>query len=124
MTRDRERLLTRQVGQKIAAVRRARRITQGKLGAQLGLTQSMIASYEIGRRRMPLSRLFSLAEALGVSSVELLADTAAPTQPGKRGPKSRLEAQIEQVRRLPREQQKAITTVLDMALKNASQAGG
>ena len=76
-------------GQRITDMRKARGLTQAQLGETLGLDQTAVASYEIGRRRVPLSLLAPLAKALGVSVAELVEDAKGP---GKRGPAAQAPA--------------------------------
>ena len=70
-------------GARIAELRKAQGFTQQQLADQLGLAQQVVASYEIGRRRVPISMLPALAIALAVS-----VDTLLGTGNGaaKRGP--------------------------------------
>lgn len=103
-------------GQRITDMRKARGLTQAQLGEMLGLDQTAVASYEIGRRRVPLSLLAPLAGALGVSVAELLEDEKAP---GKRGPAPKLQRQLEQVTRLPQAKQKFVSEFLDTVLQAA-----
>ena len=62
----------RYVGQQIREVRRARGLSQGDLGRQVGVTFQQVQKYERGVNRVSCSRLVQLAEALGVPSGELL----------------------------------------------------
>jgi len=47
----------RNLGQRIAQARKDAGLTQQQLAATLGISQPMLASYEIGRRRLPASML-------------------------------------------------------------------
>lgn len=58
----------------------------------LGVSQQTINSYEVGRRRVPVSALRTLARALGVSLEELLGEEASAAR--KRGPAPKLQQQI------------------------------
>ena len=49
---------------RIATLRKDQGMTQAQLADRLELTQQMIASYEVGRRRVPVSRLPQIAGAL------------------------------------------------------------
>jgi len=100
-------------GQRIAELRKQRGLTQSDLADTLGLDQTAVASYEVGRRRVPLSLLPTLAQALGVSATELI-EEQAPS--GKPGPTPKLQRQIEQVSRLPKGKQKFVTDFLDTVL--------
>lgn len=56
MTQD-EKVFFKQLGARIAALRKDQGITKVQLAERLDLTQQMIASYEVGRRRVPVSLL-------------------------------------------------------------------
>lgn len=105
-------------GKRVAELRKARGLTQAELGEQIGVNQTAIGSYEIGRRRIPLSQVAPLAEALGVSVAELV--ELQPSANGKPGPTPKLQRQIEQVGKLPRAKQKFVSDMLDTVLQTAS----
>jgi transcriptional regulator with XRE-family HTH domain len=73
MTQD-EKVFFQQLGARIAALRKDQSLTQVQFAEILGLTQQMIASYEVGRRRVPVSLLPAFAArvepcTVGASSV-------------------------------------------------------
>ena len=84
---------------------------------ELELTQQMIASYEVGRRRVPVSLLPPLARALGVSVEALIGEKAAPA---RRGPAPQLQQRIERLTRLPKAQQRLVLQMLDGVLQQAA----
>jgi transcriptional regulator with XRE-family HTH domain len=104
-------------GKRVAELRKARGLTQTELGEQIGVNQTAIGSYEIGRRRIPLSQVAPLAEALGVSVAELV--ELKPSANGKPGPTPKLQRQIEQVSKLPRAKQKFVTDFIETVLQQA-----
>jgi transcriptional regulator with XRE-family HTH domain len=106
------------LGARVAQARKARNLTQQQFCEQLGIPQQTLANYEGGHVRLPASMLPSLVQILGLTLEELLGQE--PTK-GKRGPASRLDQQIEFIRRLPETKQHAVMEVLDMVI--ASQAG-
>ena len=116
MTQD-EKQFFRQFDGRIAALRKEQGLTQVQLAETLELTQQMIASYEVGRRRAPVSLLPALARALRVN-VERLIDEKAP--PNKRGPAPQLQQKIERLTRLPKAKQKFVLEMLDGVLNQAS----
>jgi len=65
---------------RIRALRIARGWTQQDLGDRSGYWQSYIGQIERGQKRPPLETLFSLAQALEVDALDLL----APIGPGER----------------------------------------
>lgn len=103
------------LGQRIAQARKDAGLTQQQLADALTISQPMLGSYEIGRRRLPASLLPPLAKALKISVEQLLGEQ--PTN-GKRGPLPKLQRQIDQVSRLPRTRQKLVTDFLDTVLQS------
>jgi transcriptional regulator with XRE-family HTH domain len=93
-------------------------MTQVQLAAALELTQQMVASYEVGRRRVPVSLLPQIAETLTVSLDELIGKKNV--QPAKRGPAPKLQQQIERIQQLPRTQQRFVMQMLDTVIAQAS----
>ena len=116
MTPD-ETAFFQQLGTRIAERRKAQDLTQAQLGELIGVTQQQVASFEIGRRRMPISVLPLLAKALNTSIEELIG--GAP-RPGKRGPAPKLQQQLERVSALPKARQRVIAEVLDSMLAQSS----
>lgn len=114
MTPD-ETAFFRQLGIRIAERRKAQELTQAQLGELVGVTQQQIASFEIGRRRIPVSTLPLLAKALNVS-IEALIGGSTKTA-GKRGPAPKLQQQLEQLSRLPKTQQRLVSQLIDTVLQ-------
>jgi transcriptional regulator with XRE-family HTH domain len=117
MTHD-EKVFFQQLGARITALRKDQGMTRVQLAEILGLTQQMIASYEVGRRRVPVSLLPQIAETLAVSLEELIGKK--DVQPAKRGPAPKLQQQIERIQRLPRAKQRFVIEMLDTVLAQAS----
>ena len=117
MTHD-EKLFFKQLGARIAALRKDQGLTQVELAEALDLTQQMVASYEVGRRRVPASLLPQIAETLAVSLDELIGKK--DLQPAKRGPAPKLQQQIERIQQLPRSKQRFVIEMLDTVLAQAS----
>ena len=113
MTQD-EKLFFKQLGVRIAELRKTHGLTQVQLAEALKLTQQMIASYEVGRRRVPVSLLPAVAHALAVS-VEVLIGQKEAT-PGKGGPAPKLQQQMERIQRLPKAKQRFVMEMIDTVL--------
>jgi transcriptional regulator with XRE-family HTH domain len=60
------------VGENFGRIRRAKGLTQEELEARSGFSQQYLSSLERGRRNPTVITLFELAQALGVSHVELV----------------------------------------------------
>lgn len=101
-------------GERVAQLRKARNITQAQLAQALEVSQQTIQSYEVGRRRIPVSTLRLLAKTLGVSMEELMAEGAHA--PKKRGPVSQLQQYVDRIGTLPKAQQRAVMQVIDAML--------
>ena len=113
-----ERAFFEPLGTHVAELRRAQNITQVEMAATLGVSQQTINSYEVGRRRIPVSALPTLARSLGVSLEELFGDDAGAAK--KRGPAPKLQQQIERIQQLPRTQQRFVMQMLDTVIAQAS----
>jgi transcriptional regulator with XRE-family HTH domain len=116
MTPD-ETAFFRQLGTRIAERRKAQGLTQAQLGELAGVTQQQIASFEIGRRRVPVSTLPLLAKALDVSIETLIGGSTKAA--GKRGPAPKLQQQLERISQLPKARQRVVSEVLDSLLAQA-----
>ncbi len=113
MTQD-EKQFFKALGARIAELRRTHGLTQAQLAESLKLTQQMVASYEVGRRRVPVSLLPAVAQVLAVSVEALIGERQA--SPGKRGPTPKLQQQMERIQRLPKAQQRFVMQMIDTVL--------
>ena len=105
-----------ELGTRLAALRKEAGLTQAQLGQSVGLSQQMIADYESGtRQHIPLCRLISLAEALGVELNRLVAEGVESQR--KRGPAPRVQQLVERIQRLPKSRQKFVEEMLENALQ-------
>jgi transcriptional regulator with XRE-family HTH domain len=108
------------VGSRIARCRNEANLTQVQLADALGIPQPQLASYEIGRRRVPVSLLPSLARALAVPIEDLIGEDGPQPSP-RRGPASRVQQQLERIQSLPRAQQRFVMQMIDTVLQQAGQ---
>jgi len=104
------------LGSRIAALRKECGLTQTQLGEMIGVSQQQVVSFEKGRRKVPVSALPKLSEALGVPVEELI---GVESKPGKRGPTPKLQRQLEELQKLPRSKQRFVTEMLDTVLQQA-----
>ncbi len=104
------------VGERVTALRKEQGLTQAQIAELLGISQQMVALYELGRRRIPLDLLPEFARLLGVSIEGLFG--AAP-QTARRGPTPKLQQQLERINRLPRSQQRFVMKMIDAVLTQA-----
>ncbi|MFO0387861.1 MAG: helix-turn-helix domain-containing protein [bacterium] len=106
------------LGSRLAQLRKELELTQVQLAQMLDISQQMVASYEVGRRRIPVSMLPFLAQALKVPVDVLLGDTAKTRS--KRGPEPKLQQHIERISQLPKPKQKFVIELLDTVLAQVS----
>jgi transcriptional regulator with XRE-family HTH domain len=114
-----ERAFFEAFGREITELRRKQGLTQAQLADALGVSQQQVASYEVGRRRVPLSMLPTLARALAVSVEELVGEGQKPT---RRGPTPKLQQQLERISQLPRARQRFVSEMLDTVLQQTAGA--
>ena len=106
----------KRLGARIAQARKDQDMTQVQLAERLGIAQQTLGHYEVARARIAADLLPRLAEALDLSLDELLVGQPTVRLPGKRGPASRLEQQLDAIARLPKAEQRAVSTVLAAVL--------
>lgn|GEM_PF-186940 len=106
-----------QLGARMAQLRKAQGITQVQMAEWLGVSQQTVNAYEVGRRRIQVSALPTVAKLLGVALEELIGE---PPQPGKRGPAPKLQRQMERIQELPKPKQRFVMEMLDTVLAQAS----
>lgn len=103
------------LGKRLAELRKEQGLTQGQLAERTQYSQQSIAEYEAGRMNIPVGRLASIADALGVCTEDLLKDSGGGSR--KRGPASRIEQLADQVTKLPRTRQRFVVSMLENALQ-------
>jgi transcriptional regulator with XRE-family HTH domain len=116
MTQE-EKAFFKALGARIAASRQDSGMTQVQLAQTMGVSQQTIASWEVGRRGVPVSNLPLLARTLGLSVETLIGEKAAPT---KRGPTPKMQQQIERLSRLPQAKQRVVMEMLEGFLNQAA----
>jgi transcriptional regulator with XRE-family HTH domain len=104
----------RLIGRRVADFRKRLHLTQTELGQKVGISQPVLASYETGRRSIPVGLLVPLAQALQVSTEDLLG--APGPGPQKPGPPSLLERKLREASKLSRAEQRMIAAMLDGVL--------
>ena len=103
-------------GQRLAALRRGKGLSQRELAAKLNTTREAIDYYERRAQNPTLDLIQRLAEALEVTVHELLGSEPQPVRPG---PAPQLQLRFEQVKQLPRQQQEFVLHFLDTVLGTA-----
>jgi transcriptional regulator with XRE-family HTH domain len=111
----------KEMGTRIAQARKERGLTQQQLADALGVSQQTLAHYEVGRVGVGAPMLPRLSELLDLSFDEMLLGQPSMRLPGKRGPASRLEQQLDAITRLPKAEQKFVSKMLDSVLAQHTQ---
>ena len=101
-------------GQRLRRLRLAKGLTQAELGRTVGLSNRMVAYYEI-QGGVPSSELFkSLAEALGVSMDALAGLERAPKRTAPTATENpRLWRRLKRIEELPVHDRKAVLKMID-----------
>ena len=107
----------KEMGARIAQLRKEQNLTQQQLADELRLSQQIVASYEIGRRRIPVSTLPKLARTLGTTVEALIGEEETPA---KRGPTPKLQRHMQRISQLPKTQQRFLLQMIETALAQAS----
>jgi transcriptional regulator with XRE-family HTH domain len=119
MTHD-EKLFFKQLGARIAALRKDQAMTQVQLAEAMDVSQQTVASWEVGRRGVPVSNLPLLARTLSISVEALIGEKTAPA---RRGPTPKLQQQVERLSRLPQAKQRVVMEMLEGFLNQAARTG-
>ena len=98
-------------GDRLAALRQRRGLTQTALGEAVGVSKRVIAYYEADGAQPPGAMLVELARALQVSADELLG--LAPLRDTPSPKVARLLKRIERLAELPAAEQRAVLKVVD-----------
>jgi transcriptional regulator with XRE-family HTH domain len=105
-----------EIGARLARLRKEAGLSQAKLAEALGIPQRTLSYYEREAEHLPSTMLVDAAKALGVSVDELL---GVGSGGAKRGPKSKLEQQLDAVKGLPRSEQQFVSRFLENVIEKA-----
>ncbi|OPX99478.1 MAG: HTH-type transcriptional regulator ImmR [Syntrophorhabdus sp. PtaU1.Bin002] len=106
------------IGQRLARLRKERGYTQAELSEKLGIIQALISDYEKNKLRLHAEMVIRFAQALEVTSDELLGLNG--TRKLNEGKASlRLLRRSKKIEELPSSQQKTLLKTIDTFLKGA-----
>lgn len=105
-----------EIGARLARLRKEAGLSQAKLAEALGIPQRTLSYYEREAEHLPSTMITSAAKAVGVSVDVLLGVSEGGA---KRGPKSKLEQQLEAVKELPRSEQQFVSRFLENVIEKA-----
>jgi len=86
----------------------------------LGIFQPTLAHCEVGRLRIAVFTLVPLSKILSCSIDELIYGEEAAKGQNKRGPVSKLQQQVDQVRQLPQTKQQFVMEMLNTVIQQAA----
>jgi transcriptional regulator with XRE-family HTH domain len=101
-------------GQRLAALRKERGLSQETLAARLGTTRAAIVYYERKAGNPTLDFIQHCAEFFDVSVSDLIESAQQNSKPGR---KSRLQKQIEEIQQLPPSKQRFVSDFLNTFLR-------
>jgi transcriptional regulator with XRE-family HTH domain len=108
-------------GVRLAEIRQRRGITQDELGKAVGVSQRVIAYYERDDAQPPGAVLVHLAQALRVSTDELLG--VKPLKDGTSPKTARLLKRLRRVEALPAADRRAVLKLVDALIETRRRAG-
>ena len=109
--------LVPEFGKKIQQLRKEKGLKQSELAEKINLTRELISYYE-SRCKNPTSEIIKTFADFFSVSVENLMSVEPLSKRTRKGPKTRLEKQLEAIQSLPDAKQKAIMAMIDMALQS------
>ena len=104
---------------RLARLRKERGWTQVELAERVGITQTLLSDYERGRLRLNADMLVRFANALDVTTDELL-QPKGTRSPLRRKPSLRVLRRMEKIEKLPPHQQNYLLKTIDGFLKGVS----
>ena len=103
-------------GKRLAALRKAAGYTQQELADEVGATRRMIAYYETESDHPPTNMLVGLANALNVSTDELL---GLNNKKKSKQPDTRLQRRLQQIEKMEATDKRQILQVIDAFIERA-----
>lgn len=102
------------IGQRLARLRREHGLTQVMLAERVGIIQGLVSDYERDKLRLNPDISVRFAQALGVTTDQLLG--LQPTKGDGRQPSRKVLRRLEQIENLPRRDQDALLRTIDAFL--------
>jgi transcriptional regulator with XRE-family HTH domain len=100
-------------GQRLTALRKAAGYTQQELADEVGVSRRMIAYYEGQSEHPPTTLLPAIAQALQLSTDELLGLESPATKRTGRPRDNRLQRRLQQIESLPPEERRQLIEIVD-----------
>jgi transcriptional regulator with XRE-family HTH domain len=106
------------IGAHVAALRKQAGLSQAQLAQLIGMPQRTLSYYEREASDIPAKLAKDLAKVFGVTVAQVLDEDSAAK--AKRGPKSKIERQLDAVKQLPKSEQQFVSKLLDNILTKKS----
>jgi len=107
------------IGQRVARLRKERGYTQIELAEKTGIPQTLITDYERDKLRLHPEMVIRFAQALEVTTDELLGLNGAKKNGDSGKASLRLLRRVKRIDDLPQSQQKTLLKTIDTFLKGA-----
>lgn len=104
------------IGRRLRDVRDRRALSQTKLAEQVGITQTLVSDYEIGRLRLNAGLLVKFAKALRVSADEILGLKATKENAFS---DRRFIRRMQEIEKLSRTEKQTLLKTIDHFLRGA-----
>lgn len=105
------------LGKRLMRLRKERGLTQVELAKKIGITQVLVSDYERERLRPHYEMIIRLAQALEVTTDQLLG--VKLSRASSSNPNLKLIQRLKKIEALPAAQQKALLKTIDTFLKGA-----
>jgi transcriptional regulator with XRE-family HTH domain len=109
------------IGQRVARFRKERGYTQIELAEKIGIIQSIVSAIETDTLKLSAEMAVRFAQALEVTTDELLLPKAAKRRPAPKTSRKVLR-RVEQIESLPSHQQQTVLRTIDAMLKGLKSA--
>jgi len=106
-------------GERLARLRKERGWTQVELAERIGITQTLLSDYERGKLRLNADMIVRFANALDVTTDDLLQPKVARA-PLRSKPSLRVQRRMEKIEKLPPHQQNYLLKTIDGFLKGVA----
>jgi len=106
------------IGQRLARLRRERGLTQAMLAERVGIIQALVSDYERDKLRLNPDMSVKFAQALGVTTDQLLG--LQPTKGNGHQPSRKVLRRLQEIENLPRRDQDALLRTIDAFLAKSA----
>jgi transcriptional regulator with XRE-family HTH domain len=106
------------IGKRIVSIRASRGISQAELSRLVDTARRNMCAYEKGTRRIPAPLLANIADALNVTTDEILGIKNLSLDP--RGWEFKLMKRFQKISQLPEDKRKTLVHIVDTLLSDAA----